>query len=120
MAAPPEIRLSAALSVEIQPSGVAFDAAPGELLMEAANRAGLYWPTLCGGEARCLACIFVPADPASLAPAEDVEREALAKAGRTPERFRLACQARLQGDLVATHRGVRAARPGDRLPFLAP
>lgn len=109
--------MSAALSVTILPGGQVFAAAEDELVMAAANRAGFYWPTLCGGEARCLTCTFVPEDPASLAPAEEIERQALSTAGRPPERFRLACQARLRGDLVTTHRGVRAARAGDRLPF---
>lgn len=104
--------------IEVKPAGVRFKASRGETVMEAANRAGIYWPTICGAEARCLACMFPVDSSAELAPADADERDALAAAGRQVENFRLACRARVAGDLELFQRRVREAVPGDRLPAI--
>lgn len=64
-----------------------------------------------------MVCMFKPEDESALSEAEDEEIAILAKAGRQAGPFRLACQARLDSNLVANVRRVRPAQPGDRLPF---
>jgi 2Fe-2S ferredoxin len=108
------------VTITVKPSGLAFRGRPGQILMEAANAAGLYWPTICGGEGRCLVCMLAtdPNGGDALTPAGDLEAETLRRVGRSPSRFRLACAARLTGrDVIVTHRNVRNARAGDRMPF---
>ncbi|MET0660006.1 MAG: 2Fe-2S iron-sulfur cluster-binding protein [Steroidobacteraceae bacterium] len=104
--------------VRVTPGKCAFEADSGEVVMRAANRAGTFWPTICGGEGLCGACQFaVTPDTAGLDAATPAESEGLGKLGRTPATHRLACQARVAADVTLRHPRVRAARPGDRLPF---
>jgi 2Fe-2S ferredoxin len=106
--------------VAVNPGGYQFPAADGESVMEAAERAGLTWPTLCGGVGMCTMCWFRPsaATAASLSPMGPQELEALNTCrwdgGRRPEgNVRLGCQARVHGDIELQKRGVnRAARAG--------
>lgn len=103
-------------TVTVEPAGLQFPASDGQSPMEAANLAGLFWPTICGGEGICLACM-VPAPGAGLATASEAEMQALAKANRPAEKFRLACHAQVCGDVTLVQKRVRPAQPGDRLPF---
>ncbi|WP_417620249.1 2Fe-2S iron-sulfur cluster-binding protein [Parasphingorhabdus sp.] len=100
--------------VRLQPSGQTFEAEPGEYMMESAEQAGLRWPTICHGDATCLACyIKVETDGGCLDEMSAAERQALepiymrfrttAKDGD----FRLACRARVLGDVTVFKRGVR-------------
>ena len=109
----------ASYTVHLEPSGLSFTANHGQLMMAAANQAGLFWPTVCGGEARCIVCAFtLTADAAkSLEPATDMETQALARGGRTPDTHRLACQAKVIGDVTVQVKRVATAKPGDRMPF---
>lgn len=109
------------VTITVNPAGLTFRGRPGQILMEAANAAGLYWPTVCGGEGRCLVCMSAtdPSNVDALTPANEAETQTLKRVGRSPSRFRLACAARLTGrDVSVTHRKVRAAQSGDRLPFV--
>jgi 2Fe-2S ferredoxin len=100
--------------VRVEPAGLVLEAREGETILAAAQRLGLHWPTVCGGQAECLACaLVVDGDGASLSPVGERERTALE---RLPERLlrpdaqhRLACQARMQSDAVVYKRGVRPA-----------
>ena len=38
--------------VTVRPLAIEFDAPEGETIMGAAQAAGYYWPTTCGGEGR--------------------------------------------------------------------
>lgn len=110
------------ITVTVEPSGLQFQGHEGQSLMAAANVAGIFWPTVCGGEGRCLVCMIsvAPEHQHRLSHITDIELDALSKLGYTPGERRLACQAKLQCDSVTVvQRRVRPARPGDRLPLEA-
>ena len=98
--------------VIVNPDGITFEAEDGQTIMDAAHEAGLFWPTTCGGQGICTTCACVI----------DAGAENLDQMGRSelktltadlPEsavrarRLRLACQARVTGDVAVTKRGVR-------------
>ena len=93
-----------------------IDAATGATIMEAAWEHGLYWPTTCGGRGVCTSCACTVDDgAANLEPMGRSEFNTLAsELGEAAVRnrgLRLACQARLRGDVTVVKRGVRAAQP---------
>jgi ferredoxin, 2Fe-2S len=99
--------------VRVEPEGLEFEAGDGQTMMDAAHDAGLYWPTTCGGEGLCTSCAC------SIENGEDnldemgrSEMKTLAEEmgeGTVRARhLRLACQARVYGDVIVTKRGVRA------------
>jgi 2Fe-2S ferredoxin len=96
--------------VTVQPSAAAFAVEPGETVFAAAARAGLSWPTVCGGNGTCGTCCseLVDGQDACL-PIGGIEAETLATVLRLPldGRRRLACQLRLSGPVVLRRRGVR-------------
>lgn len=102
--------------VTIQPLGLTLEGEEGATIMEAAWAHGLYWPTTCGGQGICTSCACtVESGWENLEEMGRSERRTLASelgeeavAGR---RLRLACQARLRGDVVVSKPGVRPARP---------
>ena len=97
--------------VTVRPSGIVVAVEPGETLLAAAQRQGLTWPTICGGQASCRTCYVVVEDGAEhLPPPAELEQRAIADIERVrpaPGGVRLACQAVPTGDLVVTRRGVR-------------
>jgi 2Fe-2S ferredoxin len=100
----------------VLPDGFEFDAPDGQTIMEAANADGLYWPTTCGGQGICTSCACVVDEGAeNLEPMGRSELSTLAEemgeATVLARRLRLACQARVHGDIAVTKRGVR--RDGD-------
>ncbi|MBD3759604.1 2Fe-2S iron-sulfur cluster-binding protein [Rhizorhabdus sp.] len=108
------------VTVTVKPSGISFTGEPGQTMMAAANAANIYWPTLCGGEGRCLLCMVSvdEAGNAALEPPEEHESQTLTRVGRSVAAFRLGCAAKLTGqDVTVTHRKVRPATENDRLPF---
>lgn len=98
--------------VRVEPVGVEFGADEGQTLMEAAHEAGYYWPTVCGGQGSCRTCfVHVLSGGQDLSPVGGWEAEGLAtlpRAGDHP--VRLACQARVGGDMTVRKAGVRPAR----------
>jgi 2Fe-2S ferredoxin len=98
--------------ITIEPLGVTIDAARGQTIMEAARAAGYYWPTTCGGKGECTTCAAaIEAGAGNLSPMGRSERASLVHQRgplilRGP--VRLACQARVHGD-------VRLRKPGVRL-----
>src|SRR3990170_2041765 len=102
--------------VTVRPLDIEFDAPEGETIMGAAQAAGYYWPTTCGGEGRCTTCLCVVVDGMErLSPRGRSESKVLTEE-RGPavlqQPLRLACQARVYGD-------VEVEKPGVRLPLSA-
>jgi 2Fe-2S ferredoxin len=98
--------------VRVQPEGFEFQAEDGQTMMDAAHDAGLYWPTTCGGQGLCTSCACTVDEGAdNLDPMSRSELKTLAEemgeAAVKARRLRLACQARVLGDVVVTKRGVR-------------
>jgi 2Fe-2S ferredoxin len=98
-------------TVRVLPDEFVIEAETGQTIMEAAHDHGYYWPTTCGGQGICTSCACTVEEG----------RENLDEVGRgefktlTAERgeaavrsgrLRLACQARVQGDVTVTKRGV--------------
>src|SRR3990170_2626235 len=87
--------------VTIQPLNLTLEAEDGATIMDVAWAYGLYWPTTCGAQGICTSCACTIDEGA-----ED-RGEAALRNGT----LRLACQARVRGDVVVTKAGVRPARP---------
>lgn len=104
-------RGSASCRVTVQPSGIVFEAAPGQTVMEAAEAAGYYWPTTCHGRGECATCAgVVLSGQEHLSEMGRGERYEIARqrgeaALRNP--LRLCCQARVYGDVEMRKPGVR-------------
>src|SRR5438094_7712816 len=101
-------------NIKILPLDRVIEAADGSTIMEAAHEDGLYWPTTCGGEGICTSCACTIEDgDANLEPIGRGELKTLAEdlgeAAVRARRLRLACQARVHGDVIVTKRGVRRA-----------
>ncbi len=102
--------------ITIQPLNRIIEAGDGDTIMEAAWAHGLYWPTTCGGEGICTSCACTIEEGAdNLDERGRSERKTLsAELGERvlrDGRLRLACQARVRGDVVVSKPGVRPARP---------
>jgi len=102
--------------VTIRPLNRTIEATEGATIMEAAHAHGLYWPTTCNGEGICTSCACVIEQGAeNLDPLGRSERKTLSAelgpAALRDGRLRLACQARVRGDVVVSKPGVRPARP---------
>lgn len=98
--------------VVVLPDSITFEAEDGQTIMDAAHEAGLFWPTTCGGQGICTTCACVVE-----AGAENLEQIGrselktlttdLSETTVRARRLRLACQARVTGDVTVTKRGVR-------------
>lgn len=102
--------------VRVLPSDVVFAADDAETVLAAAVRHGYRWPSVCGGIAECTTCLVeVRSGEEHLSPRRPGEAEALrlrrGEDGAPPAHVRLACQARVSGDVVVEKRGVRPPRP---------
>ena len=102
--------------VTIQPINVTVEAEDGATIMDAAWAHGLYWPTTCGAQGICTSCACtIDEGAANLDPLGRTERKTLAAergaAALRDGTLRLACQARLRGDVAVTKPGVRPTRP---------
>ena len=99
--------------VKVLPLELIIEAEEGATIMEAAHEHGLYWPTTCGGQGICTSCACTIEDgEANLEPMARGElktlAEELSEATVLSRRLRLACQARVYGNVTVTKRGVRA------------
>ncbi|MBM4204468.1 MAG: 2Fe-2S iron-sulfur cluster binding domain-containing protein, partial [Gammaproteobacteria bacterium] len=88
------------------------DIAADETIIQAAWRNGLTWPTICGGAGTCKTCVFLTLDGAEhLLPPEPWEASGLRSiAASLPvngQGWRLACQAKVLGDIRLRKSGVR-------------
>lgn len=107
--------------VKILPLDRIIEATEGATIMEAAHEDGLYWPTTCGGQGICTSCACsVEEGDANVEPMGRSELKTLAEelgeAAVRSRRLRLACQARVHGDVTVTKRGVRPAEPSLLMP----
>lgn len=96
----------------IQPIDRVIEAPAGATIMEAALDCGLYWPTTCGGRGMCTTCACtIDAGAGNLEPMGRSEFLTLAgelgEAAVRARGLRLACQARVHGDVTVVKRGVR-------------
>jgi 2Fe-2S ferredoxin len=98
--------------IKILPLDREIEAQPGQTIMAAALDSGLYWPTTCGGQAICTTCLCrIEAGAENL---DEIGRtELMTMTEERPEalvrenNLRLACQARVSGDVTVDKRGVR-------------
>lgn len=95
--------------VLVQPSGVSFDVRPDETVFQAAARAGLRWPTVCGGNGSCGTCVSTVLEGAEHCSAVGpLEQEVFDTVLHQPLRDRrLVCQLRVTGPVTVLRRGVR-------------
>ena len=101
-------------TVSVKPSGIDFDVGEDEVVMAAAQRQGIKWPTVCGGFGQCQTCfVQVLEGVEHLSVPTSLELEGLAKLSRALSGqgvVRLACQLKLSGDVTVKKVGVRAPR----------
>lgn len=98
--------------IKILPLDREIDAQAGQTIMAAARDSGLYWPTTCGGQAICTTCLCrIEAGAENL---DEIGRSELrtmteerSEAMVRENNLRLACQARISGDVTVNKRGVR-------------
>lgn len=101
--------------VVVQPSGIILETKPGESIMAAAIRIGARWPSVCGGNGECGACVMRVDRGAELLPQPGPEelRRLDDVAAYASGHARLACQAVPRGGALTVRRtGVRPPQPG--------
>lgn len=105
--------------VRVEPEGFELLLRPGETVFEAALRAGVSWPTICYGQARCTACALrVVEGHQNLGPPGQVEQGVLRQITRRRRQWstrdtRLACRLTVTGDVTVEKKG---AKPGQTPP----
>src|SRR5947209_590376 len=96
--------------VTVQPAGYQIEVPLGETIMAGARAAGYHWPTTCGGRGECTTCACtVLAGAENLEPMGRFEQGALVEGrgrGALQSSLRLACQARIRGDVEVRRAGV--------------
>ena len=97
--------------LRVEPLGIEIEAAHLATVMEAAEQAGYYWPIGCDRNGECTNCALeVVSGIGRLSGMGRYERLNLRRQrgprGADDPRVRLACQARLLGDVVVYKRGV--------------
>ncbi|MEJ5221950.1 MAG: 2Fe-2S iron-sulfur cluster binding domain-containing protein [Tepidiforma sp.] len=97
--------------VRVEPGGFEFPAPQNDTVLDAANAAGYYWPVGCNRNGECTNCAMtVISGLGRLSVMGRFERANLIRQ-RGPRaiedpRLRLACQARVLGDIVVEKTGV--------------
>ncbi len=103
------------VTVRVRPLDIDVDVEDGESLMDAAERQGYRWPTLCGGVGMCTMCwVRVETGAEHVSPMRQLERDALEMyrwdEGARPEGdVRLGCQVFVTGPVTVFKRGVNVA-----------
>jgi ferredoxin len=97
--------------IRVEPLGIEVEAPLGETVMDAVCARGYYWPVGCNKNGECTNCAMeVVAGIGRLSRMGRYERENLLRQRgvRSIEdpRLRLACQARVEGDVIVYKRGV--------------
>lgn len=110
--------------ITVRPMGIVLEARPQDTVMAAAHAHGYYWPTTCGGEGRCSSCaLIVLSGDENLTEMGRSERgtiEAELGAPALARGVRLACQARILGDVEVRKPGVCRDWHARRSPTTAP
>jgi 2Fe-2S ferredoxin len=87
--------------VTFLPLNLTFEAKAGESVLDVAIRNDIAIQHACGGFCACTTChIEVKSGDDHLAPMEDEEQERLDRSVEVTLHSRLACQAKVQGDVV--------------------
>lgn len=97
--------------IRVEPIGIEVEAPTGETVLDAVAAQGFYWPVGCAKNGECTNCAMeVVSGVGRLSAMGRYERQNLIRQrGRSSiedPRLRLACQARLQGDVVVFKPGV--------------
>ena len=97
--------------IRVEPLGIEIEAADLQSVMEAAEEAGYFWPIGCDRTGECTNCAMeVVSGVGRLSAMGRYERQNLRRQrgprGADDPRLRLACQARVLGDIVVYKRGV--------------
>ena len=97
--------------IRVEPIGIEVEAPKGETVLDAVAAHGFYWPVGCAKNGECTNCAMeVVSGIGRLSAMGRYERQNLIRQrGRgsiADPRLRLACQARLEGDVVVFKRGV--------------
>ena len=99
--------------VRVEPLDIEFEAPLNETVMDAANAAGYFWPVGCNRNGECTNCameVVSGVGPAEQdGPVRTLEPASASAVSASIEdpRLRLACQARVEGDVVVYKLGVR-------------
>lgn len=97
--------------IRVEPIGIEVQAIRGETVLDAVAASGYYWPVGCAKNGECTNCAMeVISGIGRLTGMGRYERQNLVRQ-RGPRsiedpRLRLACQARVEGDVVVYKRGV--------------
>ncbi|TDF99335.1 2Fe-2S iron-sulfur cluster-binding protein [Paenibacillus piri] len=88
--------------ITFMPNGKTIEVRPGTTILDASRRVRVQIRTRCGGNASCLMCkVLVPAPSAAgLTPLNQNER--LKLGGLQEQGYRLACQAKVIGNVTVT------------------
>jgi ferredoxin, 2Fe-2S len=97
--------------VTVAPRDIELEVNDGETIMGAAIRAGYRWPSLCGGAGTCSICwaeVLAGGEQLSgTTTLESTTLELVPALVRRTRTVRLACQARVHGDLSVRKSGVK-------------
>lgn len=97
--------------IRVEPAGIEVEGAVGETVMDAVGASGYFWPVGCAKNGECTNCAMeVISGVGRLSQMGRYERQNLVRQRGTTSvedpRLRLACQARLEGDVIVYKRGV--------------
>jgi len=97
--------------IRVEPLGIQIESALGETVLDAVNAGGYFWPVGCAKNGECTNCAMeVVSGIGRLSKMGRFERQNLVRqrgaASIEDPRLRLACQARVEGDVVLFKRGV--------------
>ncbi len=100
--------------IRVEPLGIEVEAPRGETVLDAVSARGFFWPVGCERNGECTNCAMeVISGVGRLSAMGRYERQNLLRqrGPRATEdpRLRLACQARVEGDVVVYKRGVAPA-----------
>jgi len=108
------------MNLTVEPRGYQIELQPERTVMQSALAAGYWWPTVCGGNAECGACVMRVTDGVRSLRAINAMEAAMLDSlvGRYPGaqvgEVRLACQAVPTGDVSVRKPGVRLLRADDK------
>jgi ferredoxin, 2Fe-2S len=104
--------------VSVEPKPGVIEVRPDETVMDAAERLGYRWPTLCGGVGECRVCVMEVVSGAGGLSIPDAQEEAAIRSTfgslqRRARPLRQACRAVVVGQGVTVFK--RGVVPNDRL-----
>lgn len=99
--------------IRVEPAGAEFEIRRGQTVFQAAGDAGINWPTVCFGQARCTACALTVlsghqnAEPIGREEAGVLKQMASRRRRTTLRDVRLACRMTVCGDVVVEKKGAQ-------------